>query len=263
MQKRGSLIALFLVFFIASLTLFIFSKNGALGGVTGILESFLIPIKRITFQKFHNTYNLSPEEKLRDENAILTAKLAKNQELEKENVALRDQFHTTIITSQSLIPASIIGLSGFFPGNTFPDSLTVDQGTKNGVIVGDIVVYKDNLLGKVVRTEQYLSVIDLIESKHISLTAVTSSSSAIGIVRGLGNGQMVFDNVVLSDLIKINDIVVTKGDSDKSYGYPPNFVVGKIVSVNKKASALFQQGQLVSFVDPTKLSMVFIIIKQR
>ena len=131
------------------------------------------------------------------------------------------------------------------------------------VAVGDVVVYKDTLLGKIVKTEPYLSVIDLIGKKNISLTGSALATSALGIVKGVGDGQIIFDNVVLSDTLKKGDFVVTKGDLEKGIiGYPPHLVIGKIVSVDKKASALFQRAELESLVDVSRLSVVFILVEK-
>src|SRR5256885_11571522 len=53
----------------------------------------------------------------------------------------------------------------------------------------DVVVYKDNLLGKVVKVTPYLSIVNLITNNATSLTATTLGTSALGIVNGLGDGQ--------------------------------------------------------------------------
>ena len=71
---------------------------------------------------------------------------------------------------------------------------------------------------------------------------------------------MVLDNVVLSDTIENTDLVETKGDVDANgNGYPPHLIVGKILSVNKKTSALFQSALVGSLVDVSKLDVVFVM----
>ena len=68
-------------------------------------------------------------------------------------------------------------------------------------------------------------------------------------------------NVVLSDKLTVSDLVLTKGDIDLGRGYPPDLIVGKIVSVDKKASSLFQSAQVISLVDITRVPIVFIILE--
>lgn len=68
------------------------------------------------------------------------------------------------------------------------------------------------------------------------------------------------DNVVLAEGLEKDDLVSTKGDTDENgLGFPPDLVVGKIVSVNKKASNLFQSADIRSLVDFNKLETVFVI----
>jgi cell shape-determining protein MreC len=129
------------------------------------------------------------------------------------------------------------------------------------VQLGSIVVFKDNLIGKVVKISPRLSVVDLFNHKGITFTAETVKTSALGISQGAGGGKMVLGNVLLSDTLQTGDIVVTKGDVDAGgKGFPPQLVVGKIVSVNKKTSALFQTAEVESLVDVTKLKMVFVMV---
>ena len=70
----------------------------------------------------------------------------------------------------------------------------------------------------------------------------------------------VLENVLLSDKLQTGDTVISKGDIGKDgEGFPPGLVVGRIISVNKKASALFQSAEVESLVDVTRLKMVFVM----
>jgi rod shape-determining protein MreC len=67
-------------------------------------------------------------------------------------------------------------------------------------------------------------------------------------------------NVVLSEKLEKDDLVRTKGDVDeRGQGFPPDLIVGKIISVNKQPSALFQSAEVKSLVDFSRLSTVFVI----
>jgi cell shape-determining protein MreC len=71
---------------------------------------------------------------------------------------------------------------------------------------------------------------------------------------------MIFDNVLQSSDIKISDVILTKGDQDiKGVGIPPDLILGKLISVSKKPSNLFQKGEVVSLLDFSNLSTVFVI----
>lgn len=251
MQRRATLFPVFIIFFILSGIIFLFARGGAFSGLTGFFEQATVPLQRMTFGMFHNN-SLTSEDKLREENANLLTQLAKQKELESENRALHDQFEATNPSPTQLLPAQVIGMDA--------DQIVIDKGNSDHVRVGDIIVSKDNLVGKIVTASQHLSVVSLVTSQQTSFTAKEAGNDTPGVVKGLGDGALIFGNVVLSDKLDNNSLVVTKGDVDgQGNGFPPDLVVGKIISVNKQPSALFQVAEVRSLVDFSKLSVVFIL----
>lgn len=254
----------FIGFFLLSLVIFIFSQKGFGNGVTGVLQVIILPIQRSSFLFVHSysKENKNSElTKLKNENIDLRVEAAKVVALEKDNRALRDQFAVTSPSSKTLLPAYIVGMPAFLPGVFTVDEIIIDKGSDDKVKSGSSIVFKDNLIGKVARTSPHLSVVDLINHKGISFTVKTSTTNALGISQGDGKDTMVINNVLLSDTLQKRDIVVTKGDIQADgLGFPPNLVVGKIISVNKKASALFQSAEVERLIDVTRLEMVFVMV---
>jgi rod shape-determining protein MreC len=196
-------------------------------------------------------------EKLKEENLNLRKQLKDQEKIEKENAALRDQFETAFPSSYDLIPADVIGAPGFIPGISSPDSLVLNKGSKDGLEKGLAVVFKDNLVGIIEKVSKNISRVRLTTDPSSSFTAKTESL-AEGIVKGAG-GAIVFENVLLSYEINAQEIVLTKGDVDEnSIGTPPDLVIGRIKSVDKKASELFQKAKIESFIDFKSLSKVFV-----
>lgn len=192
------------------------------------------------------------EQQLQTENNQLHTQLVQMQEIQKDNQALHDQFVTSNPAPQKLLPADVIGEQ--------QNSLVIDKGELDGVHTGDVVVFKNNLIGKISKTTPYISLVMLLSDPATSFTAETSKTSARGIVHAQDGGNSVFDNVVLTEKLEKNDIVLTKGDQDiHGKGYPPGLIVGKIVSVDKQASSLFQSAKLQSLVDISQLQMVFVM----
>jgi cell shape-determining protein MreC len=253
----------FIGFFLLALVIFVFSQKGFGNGVTGVLQVIGLPIQRTSFIFFHSNSVVdknSELEKLRNENRDLQIKAAKVAALEKDNRALRDQFAVTSPSSKTLLPAYIVGMSAFLPGVSTVDEIIIDKGSDDKVKSGSSIVFKDNLIGKVARTSPHLSVVDLINHKGILFTVRTSATNALGISQGDGKDTIVINNVLLSDTLQKGDIVVTKGDiQPDGLGFTPNLVVGKIISVNKKASALFQSAEVERLIDVTKLEIVFVV----
>ncbi|HSW47545.1 MAG TPA: rod shape-determining protein MreC [Candidatus Saccharimonadales bacterium] len=249
MQKRKSFFPTFLIFFIPAIILFVLAGTGYLNGLTGFFETGTVPIQKSLFGIFHPD---SKDElsKLQDENRNLASQLTKQEEMKRDNQALRDQFQTGNPAPNTLLPATVIGGED--------DTIIIDKGQADMIQVGDVVVLKDNLIGKVDRVSMHLAVVDLITG-NTSFTAKTVKTDSLGIVKGQSGG-LLLSNVVLSDKLEKGDLVVAKGDVDShGIGFPPDLIAGKIVSVNKKASNLFQSAEVRSLVDFAKLKIVFVI----
>jgi rod shape-determining protein MreC len=217
-----------------------------------------VPIQTWMFTTFANAPigGNTSESELQEQNNELRKQLAKMQELERDNKALRDQFQMTTPVARDLMPATVIG-------NT-SDQIMIDKGSDDKVAVGDVIVVKDNLVGKVDKISPRVSVVKLITHPTTSFTAQTAKSDAIGVIKAKGGDSITLENVVLSDKLENDDLVLTKGDVDeRGGGFPPDLVVGKIISVSKKDSNLFQVAQIRSLIDFNKTRIVFVVANSR
>ncbi len=261
MQRRENFFLTFFIFLILSIVIFAFSKFGVLNGVSSVLSKVLSPFRVITFNSFsfiRDIENDTKIEKLKEENRNLIRLFVNQQVLKSENQALRDQFQTSNPKSQNLLPARIVGAPSFIPGISEPSSLILDKGTSDGVDVGDAVVLKNNLVGQVTNVNMFFSRVTLITDTSSSFTGKDVRTGAIGVISG-EDKIMIFGNVLQSSDLKLSDIIVSKGDLDmKGYGYPPDFIVGKIISLQKEPSALFQKAEVVSLINFSSLSTVFV-----
>lgn len=265
MKRKENFLLTFFVFVLLSFSFLGLSKIGMLNPVSSVMQKITTPLQSATY-KFFNSVTLFGEnaklKKLQSENLTLASLLSNQKKLENENSALSDQFLTSSPNSNTLLPANIVGAPSFIPGISTPETFIIDKGTSDGVKVGDAVVYKNNLLGKISKISDFLAEVTLITNASSSFTAKTSSSQALGVVKGQGGGQMILDNVLLSDNLKPSDLVLTNGDTNlNEQGYPTDLVVGKIVSVDKKASSLFQRAEITSFIDFAKITTVFVLAK--
>lgn len=253
MQKKKSFLPVFLFLISISFLLFLLSRVGYLKGIAGFFEKGTVSLQRTVFGVARFGVNESSEiTRLREENIRLTQELVKQKNQDQEVRALRDQFDTSSIKQSDLLPARVIG--------TMNNRIVVDKGIADGIQDGDIVVYKDNLVGRMSKASMHLSVVDLVTSKDISLTAKSKDSQSIGVIKG-DDGGILLDHVVLSEKISKGDVILTKGDVDgQGRGFPPDLIVGQIETINKKASSLFQTAEVRSLIDFSKLEMVFVMI---
>ncbi len=261
MKKRQILLLVFGVCFILAIIIFGLSNKQGKSSVGMIMQITFSPAEKLAYgllQSFHHT---SLEEQAKNENMILKTKLAKLQLLEQDNKALRDQFQTAMPSSQTLLPATIIGMPSFFPGISFPDELILDKGKKDRIDIGNVVIYKDNLVGIITKINDHFSLVTVVGNKQTSFTAKTAHTNALGVIKGEGNGQMQFNNVVLSENLQVGDLVVTNGNiSLEGKGYPAGLIVGQISSIEKNPSALFQNANVQSLIDITHIPIVFVLM---
>jgi len=264
-KRKENFLPVFIVFLLLSFLFLGLSKAGILNPVSSVLQKVGTPFQSTAYKFFNSMTLLGENSKLKNlqaENLTLTSMLSDQKKLERENNALSDQFQISSPNSNTLLPANIIGAPNFIPGVSAPEIFIINKGTQDGIKVGEAVVYKNNLLGKITKINDSLSEVSLLTNSSSSFTAKTSSSQAQGVIKGQGGGEMVLDNVLLSDSLKLSDLVLTNGDTNLSgSGFPPDLVVGKIVSVDKKASSLFQRAEVSSFIDFSRITTVFIIVK--
>ncbi|PIR79764.1 MAG: hypothetical protein COU25_03600 [Candidatus Levybacteria bacterium CG10_big_fil_rev_8_21_14_0_10_35_13] len=264
MQKRQNLLYIFLIFLILSILIFFASQFSFLRPVTSIIQNIVAPIQSLTYRTSNSIFSLGLNPKiktLQEQNLTLSKKLVDQSKSIADNKALRDQFATAYPKSSILLPADIIGSPSFIPGIFAPEDYILNKGEKDGVKKGQAVVYRDNIVGIITYASDSFSKAETITNSHFSLTSVVLSTQALGVVKGQGGGEMILDNVVLSQELKKDDLVITKGDvNKKGEGILPNLIVGKIVSVNKNPSDLFQIASVKSLLDFSRISKVFIII---
>lgn len=247
MSKHSYLLGSFFLFFFLGVCIFFLFQLPFFAPVRGIFESAFLPIERVLHSG--SVGKLTEVDSLKQQNAELTAQLAKDKQSEKEMAALKDQFAFSQAAARTLLPSHIIGTHDV-------DTYVLDKGESDGVKKGSIVVVKDILLGTVFETTPHTSILLTMSSPRQTISVHTSSTNALGIIRGTGGGRMLLDHVVLSDHLDDKDVVLTKGNSDKQI--PPDLSIGKISSVDKKISDVFQQANVIPLLDISRISVVFI-----
>ncbi len=248
MQRKNYLIPFAITFSFCAVLLVLWRVN-LLKGPASLVSSFFAPVGRTEIRFLKGKESM-------EKASVWT----QDQKLLKDNSALRDQFATSKPSPQTLLPAKIIGAPGLIPGVSDPQFFILDQGESSGVRKGEAVVIANNMIGKITETNPTSSKVTLINSKSLSFTGQLESG-ALGVVRGQGE-LLEIGNVLSSEDIRRGSFVTTKGGEDLGgLGIPPDLIVGKIVSIEKKSSDLFQKANIQSLVNFPKLSEVFVVIK--
>lgn len=261
MQRKENFLPFFLVFFSLSLLIIFVGKSGILNGLISIINKATFPAKTATLNIFG--FENETIKKLSEENAMLRKQVSEKQSITAENKALKDQFAKSGSRSQDLLPARVVGIPGFIPGVSLPQYLIIDKGSKEEVRVGATIVVGNYLVGKVIQATDKFSKVELITHKNSTFAGKVASQDGrevSGIIKGGGTDKLSFENVLLTMPLKKEDNVLTKGEKNaRGVGFPPDLIIGKVTSVEKKSADLFQKAEVVSFVDFTNLTIVFIL----
>ncbi|HSX40099.1 MAG TPA: rod shape-determining protein MreC [Candidatus Saccharimonadales bacterium] len=260
-MQREQFFPTFFIFLFCSIIIIFLVAVGFLNPLVNGLNNIITPIQKGTFHMFNSSSDDSKVAQLEKENQMLIKKLVDLDKLQKENSALRDQFETTYPKSLSLLPAEVIGAPGFLPGFSVPSQFIIDKGTDEGISTGLAVVVQNNLIGKITKTSSTRSQVTLLGNQAVVITAKDQNTQAVGIVKGQDSGEILLDNVLLSDTLSKDDFIITKGDIDaKGAGLPADLVIGKVTAIDKKPSNLFQTAKIKSLINPANLRTVFIVL---
>lgn len=265
MQRKENSLPFFITFFVLSLLLIFLGETGLLGGFSSFINRSISPVRSATFGvlTLSNLKNKTIEN-LTQENQSLRKQLVDKQNLIRENKALKDQFATSGLNSPNLLPAKVVGAPGLIPGISLPQYLIIDKGSRDGLKIGSTIVVGNYLVGKVKSLTSDNSKVELVVNKSSSFTAKvqdpSASSEITGVIKGQGSSELILDNVLLTQTLKKDELVLTKGETgENGSGYPPDLIVGKIISIDKKPSSLFQKANIESFVNFVNLETVFVV----
>jgi len=261
MQNRRDFWPAFLVAFLLCIIILILSYFGKLKFLSSFLEKGVSAVQTTAFGIFQKTPFVTENTKikeLRDENLKLLSSLGSLEKLKKENQALSDQFQISYPKSVQLLRADIVGAPGFIPGVSVPNVFVLNKGEADNIKRGYTVLIKDNLVGVISQVSENLSKVDTVNNPSFSFTAKTENGAA-GLI--MGGGTLTLGEILLSENLVKGDLIMTKGDiNSDGIGILPDLIVGKITSVEKNPSDLFQKAKVESFVNFVNLTSVFIYI---
>lgn len=264
MKRKTSFLPAFLVVLFLCIVILTFSLSGKLRFLS-FLEKPASAVQSFSYNLFQKLPFVSEGARIKileKEKLELLSHVADFEKLKRENAALSDQFQTSYPQSVQLLEAKIIGAPGFVPGASLPNSLVLNKGSKDSLKKGEVAVIKDNLVGVITEVSVNLAKVSIINNSSLSFTAKTENG-ALGVIKGAG-GDLTLENVLLSENIKVGELVLTKGDMNQDgIGIPQDLIVGKIKSVEKNPSDLFQKAKIESFVDFVNLSTVFVYIQNK
>lgn len=255
---KTSEINLFLVLFLASLTLVFFDNLGFLKPARSVLQVVSTPLDYSLFRagqavereiktvwELRGIYKkyLAVQEAL----SLAQAEIARFSEVERENQLLLSQIGVKQTQEWDLILANIIGLNRY---------LKIDKGEKAGVTYGMAVAYKNILVGKVVDISPFGANVQLTSDPEFKIPAkVEGEEESKGLLSGRFRKGAVLEKILPERKLKKGDLVVTAG----SESIPPNLLIGTVYEVEEAGPSPFQEAQVALAINSDFLQMVFVL----
>ena len=229
------------------------TKNVALFRARAI-DLFSTLYKPVTWIKY--SYTLDEENTLLREKVLqLSLQVSSMQFLETENQRLQNLLSFKRENQLILLPSKVIN-KGILPNI---NSLTIDVGKESGVEKNDPVLTPKGVIGKVIISGEYSSIVQLINDINYRLSVRILPKGNTGILRWYGNNKCQIREVQKNASVRVGDGVVTSGFSDI---YPKNLPVGTVSGIIDKSGS-FEKIIIVHITeDIESLLDVFVILNE-
>ena len=244
------------VFFIAiilSLTLLFNNKNEEMSVVRGFatdivsfLSSPMVRVKSLAIVSEENQY-------LREKNLQLNLQLESILYAADENEKLRELLEFKRDTKLKIMAARIIN-KGI---QTNLNSLTIDIGSKNGLLPNQAVLTPYGIIGKTIQVGQSSSLVQSISDNNFRLSVRIMPSGAVGILRWHSNSMCKVFEIQKNVDINIGDRVITSGFSKI---YPPKLPVGVVSGVYDERGSYQKVVNVEIQSDFESIQNVFVVI---
>ncbi len=260
MPKKRLLLFLFIII---SLSVMTYQSN----------REHLLPFKFLTkiLNSVHNVKNSirnsvsSPFRRMflrEEENIRLKAELShllreqqKYREVLQENKRLRELLSLKESEHRYVSAARIIAKST----DQWSNMLMLDKGTSSGIAKDMIAITDKGLAGKISGVSASYAYLLLLTDINFSAAARLQESRIEGVLSGTGFRKCKLKYVPAEEEVKTGDIMITSGLDAL---FPQGIPLGYVTKVNKKGIGMFQDIEVLPFVDSAKLEEVVIIKKE-
>jgi rod shape-determining protein MreC len=182
----------------------------------------------------HTRERLTNEARLREvnralsrENLLLKARLQQFDSLEAENMRLRDLLGSSFDIGERVLIAEILAVD-LTPSR---QQVMVNKGTSSGVFLGQPVLDANAVMGQVIRTNPFSSIVLLITDSDHALPVEVNRNGLRSIAAGTGVGQVLELLYIPKNAdIHEGDLLVTSGMGER---FPPGYPVARVTTVRQ------------------------------
>ncbi|MFP4030152.1 MAG: rod shape-determining protein MreC [Desulfococcaceae bacterium] len=210
---------------------------------------------RRTWRRYFSLVAAGEEnERLRSELAEVRSEIHRCAETRMENDRLRRLLRFRSRMTPTAVAAEVVARD---PSPWFK-SLTLDKGEADGLRRGLPVVVAEGVVGVVSQTARHYSRVLLIIDQNSSVDALVQATRARGVVKGNSSPALSFAYVLRRYPLIESQVLITSGLDGI---YPKGLRIGRVQTVNPRGTGIFQEIQVLPFVDFDTLEEVLVILK--
>jgi rod shape-determining protein MreC len=233
----------------------------ALGGYFGSISNW-IGQATVGSQSWISSRLTSPRDmaSLQKRNLELEADVARLQTL---IIELQQQ------VTQTEILSALVDFARTNPENTYKAAavigrdpspflryVIINAGSNDGILRGMPVVTQQGLVGRVDAVVSEASRVQLITDQISAVNILLKNSKTEAILTGSITGDLSLGMISHDVKIESDDVVLTSGLGGD---YPPNLLVGQVISVSNQEYDLFQTASVQPIVDFSRIEFILVI----
>lgn len=188
---------------------------------------------------------------LRRTNIELADEANQLREAKLENLRLRQLLGLKERLPYDIVAGKVIGKNLTLLRNT----LTLNIGEADGVMLHMPVVGDGGLVGLIVSVSQHYAIVNVLPNIDFRASAKIQRSRVDGIIAWDGR-NLILKNIAKTLDVKAGDVVIT---SPYSSTYPPDIRIGVVSDVREQPGTLFKSMYVLPSVDFVKLEEVFVL----
>jgi rod shape-determining protein MreC len=211
-------------------------------------DAITSPFHRMFLREEENIRLKAELSKLLQEQRHCRETILENRKL-KDILSFKERDHRYVTTARIIAKST----------DQWSNTVMIDKGMSDGVAKDMIVVTDSGLAGKISDTSPSFSQLLLLTDINFSVAARLQESRIEGIVSGTGFRKCHMKYVPADEEVKKGAMVITSGLDSL---FPPGIPIGYVSDVHKKNAGIFQDIEVLPFVNNIKLEIVAIITKE-
>lgn len=136
----------------------------------------------------------------------------------------------------------------------------INRGSNDGIRRGMPVVTNQGLVGRIDAVIADAARVQLITDPAASINVYLQNANTDAVLVGSVTGDVTLDMISQDITVEPGDLILTSGLGG---GYPPDLIIGQVVSIRSVDVELFQQAVVQSSVDFARLEIVLVITNFR